>query len=105
MDDALPRDEVADTRVFTVAVLVTFSVAKIADAARRSDENQPLVVVLLVNVASVDARVVIVAEAEVSELIVPVDEVRSEIVPEAEERVSIVPLVIVVVARADVPVA
>ena len=105
VEDALPKVEVEEMRVFTVAVSVTLSVAKIADAARRSVENQPLVVVLLVSVAFVEARVVIVAEAEVSEEIVPVVVLRSEIDPEAEVRSLIVPLVIVVVAKIEVPVA
>jgi hypothetical protein len=104
VDDALPKVDVEETRVLMVAVSVTFNVAKIADAARKSCENQPLVVVLLSNVALVEARVEIVAEAEVSEPIVPVAEVSEEIVPDAEVRSSIVPLVIVVVASADVPV-
>ena len=61
--------------------------------------------VALENTALVEAKVVIVAEAEVSEEIVPVEVLRSEIDPEAEVRSEIVPLVIVVVAKIEVPVA
>ena len=86
-------------------MLVTVKLVNTAESAESSEENQPLVVVLLVSVAFVEARVVIVAEAEVSEEIVPVVVLRSEIDPEAEVRSLIVPLVIVVVAKIEVPVA
>ena len=87
-----------------VAVLETVKLVKNPVIAVRIEEKR-LDEVALENVASVDARVVIVAEAEVSDAIVPVAVLRSEIDPEAEVRSEIVAFVIVVVASDTVPVA